>query len=299
MSAAATQRVRAALRRALGAVGLEPRARSVELERRLEKTRGELDNARQRLARITASRVDLAQRVDGLAAELEAVRSAGDLASGRDRADLQYLFVLTYGRSGSTLLQGILSSTPGVIIRGENGGLFQDLFQFHQTATQHRDRLARTAPLPPSHPFWGIDAYRDETAYRDFRRLMLDTVLQPAPDTRIIGFKEIAWAMGRLPAMLAFARAVFPGARFVLNTRNLTDVAQSKWWAQNPNALAELQSMEQQYVDGLAALGDDGYRVHYDDYVADPTALRGLFDWLGLEFDEHRVREVLAVRHSY
>jgi hypothetical protein len=121
----------------------------------------------------------------------------------------------------------------------------------------------------------------------------------PAPDTTIIGFKEIAWAMGRLPAMLAFARAVFPGARFVLNTRNLTDVAQSKWWARNPNALAELQSMEKQYLDGLAGLGDDGYRVHYDDYVADPMVLRGLFDWLGLEFDEHRVREVLAVRHSY
>ena len=29
------------------------------------------------------------------------------------------------------------------------------------------------------------------------------------------------------------------------------------------------------------ALGDAAYRVHYDDYVANPEVLRGLFDWLG------------------
>jgi hypothetical protein len=39
--------------------------------------------------------------------------------------------------------------------------------------------------------------------------------------------------------------------------------------------------------------------VHYDDYVADPTMLRPLFEWLGLEFDESRVRAVMDVRHSY
>lgn len=299
MSGAATRRVKAVVRRAAGSMGLEPRGQRVELERRLAKVRKERDSARQRLARAGEARDDLSRRAEALAAELEALRAAGDLASGRDRTDLQYLFVVTYGRSGSTLLQGILSSAPGVMIRGENGGLFQDLFQFHQTATLHRDRLARSAPLPPHHPFWGIDRYRDETAYRDFRTLMLDTVLQPAPETKVVGFKEIAWPLDRLPQMFTFTRNVFPGARFVLNTRNLADVAQSKWWARNPDALAELQTMEQQYVDGLAPLGDDAYRVHYDDYVADPTVLRGLFDWLGLDFDEARVRDVMGVRHSY
>jgi hypothetical protein len=47
------------------------------------------------------------------------------------------------------------------------------------------------------------------------------------------------------------------------------------------------------------ALGRDAYHVHYDDYVADPAVLRGLFEWLGENFDEDRVREVMLVRHSY
>lgn len=99
--------------------------------------------------------------------------------------------------------------------------------------------------------------------------------------------------------MLAFVRAMFPGARFVLNTRDLENVAQSKWWARNPDALAQLRPMERAIVASLDAFVDDVYRVHYDEYVADPTVLRGLFAWLAEEFDEERVRAVMTVRHSY
>jgi hypothetical protein len=293
--AAAARWAAAAARRA----GLEPAARRRDAERKLAKARTDRDTARDRLARATAARDDLARRAENLAAQLEAARASADVAAGRDRTDLDYVFVVTYGRSGSTLLAGILSSSPGVMIRGENGGVLQDLFRYHQTMTHHRDRLARADPLPAHHPWWGIDEYRDESAYRDFRALLLDTVLHPAPDTRLVGFKEITWLPEQLPELLEFTAHVFPGARFILNTRNLADVAQSKWWARNPDAMAELTAMEQRYVDALDGLGDAGYRVHYDDYVADPTVLRGLFTWLGLEFDETRVREVMAVPHSY
>ncbi len=213
--------------------------------------------------------------------------------------DLGYLFLLTYGRSGSTLLQGILSSVPGVAIRGENGAVLHDLFRYHDTATRHRDRLARPQPLPASHPWWGIDGYRDETALRDMRLLVLETLLQPAPDTRVTGFKEIYWMAERMPDFLAFMQQVFPGARFVFNTRDLDEVARSKWHARNPNARAELEILEKQYVEALDPLGDRVYRVHFNDWVADPTRLRGMFDWLGEEYDEARIREVMSVRHSY
>lgn len=238
------------------------------------------------------------------AARVQRDAQAAELSSLRDSRDglmehLAYLFVVTYGRSGSTLLQGILSSTPGVVIRGENGAVLQDLFRFHDTVTGHRERLRRPDPLPPSHPWWGVDGYRDETAFRDMRLLMLETVLRPDPDTRVVGFKEIYWMPERMPDYLAFVRNVFPGARFILNTRDLDEVAASKWWARNPNARQELQDMEKRYVEALDALGENAYRVHYNEYVADPTVLRGLFDWLGEQYDAERVRAVMAVPHSY
>ena len=185
------------------------------------------------------------------------------------------------------------------MIRGENGGLVEHLFRFHDTARSHRERLARPGGLPPNHPWWGIDGYPDEGALRNLRTLLLETVLRPDPDTRVVGFKEIDWPTERLPEILGFLRDVFPGARFVLNTRDLDDVARSKWWAREPDALGRLQAMESAFADAIDGLGEDAYRVHYDDYVADPTVLRGLFEWLGEDFDEDRVRSVMLVRHSY
>ena len=297
MAGPAVTRLRRAAGRAASAVGL--RRPGPDAAARLAKVRGERNAARAKLAKAVGARDAQARRVESLTAELERVRAEGAVSSGRDRTDLSYLFVVTYGRSGSTLLQGILSSTPGVVIRGENGGVLEQLFLFHDTVRGHRERLNRADPLPPSHPWWGIDGYSDTTALRDIRTLLIETVLRPEPDTHVVGFKEIDWMNDRLPEQLAFVRAVFPGARFVLNTRDLTHVATSKWWARNPNALAELQAMEQQYVDALAAYGNDVYRVHYDEWAADPTALSGLFAWMGEEFDESRVRSVMDVQHSY
>ena len=276
----------------------DPRS-SRDLEREPARARSDRDADRGKLAKATAA-VDLFRNQNqSLAAELERARAEDAVASGRDRKDLSYLFVVTYGRSGSTLLQGILSSTPGVMIRGENGGALQHLFAFHTTIAGHRGRLVRPQPLPASHPWWGIDGYPDATALRDMRLLMLETVLRPEVDTRVVGFKEITWLPDRLPDYLAFVRDVFPGARFVLNTRDLQQVAQSKWWAGRPDALAELQTMERRYVEALDDLGDEAYHVHYDDWVTDPSALRKLFEWLGENFDEERVRGVMKVRHSY
>jgi hypothetical protein len=262
--------------------------------------RHERDLARERLLKVRADRDAVRQRATRLADELDRVRATTTTEPARHRTDLTYVFVVTYGRSGSTLLQGILSATPGVVIRGENGGVIADLFAYHRTVARHRDRLARDDVLPPSHPWWGIDGYPDTTALRDLRTLLLDTVLRPDDSTKVVGFKEIDWPREDLADLFAFMRAVFPGARFVLNTRDLEQVASSKWWARNPDALAELTAMEQRYVAALDTLGDDAWRrVHYDDWVADPKKLMDLFDWLGIEFDEPRVRAVLDVRHSY
>jgi hypothetical protein len=251
------------------------------------------------IADLRAQRARLSETIAGQAAELERVRAAADVASGRDRPDLSYLFVVTYGRSGSTLLQGILSSTPGVVIRGENGAALHHLFRFHDKAGRSRYRLTRSYPLPERHPWWGIDGYRADTALRNMRQLVLETLLRPTPDTRVVGFKEIYWMPERMQEFLEFIQQLFPGARFVFNTRDLSEVAKSRWWARKPDAEQELQQLEKQYTEALDSLGDAVFRVHYNDYVADPSALRPLFDWLGEEFDEDRVRAVMEIRHSY
>lgn len=222
-------------------------------------------------------------------------------------AELDYLFVMTYGRSGSTLLQGILGSIPGYLIRGENRQVMRHLHEFHRAAlgerrTQRRQNVRRERPgnrTSSVHAFFGMDGFPRRVSLRRIRQLALDTLLRPEPDTRVVGFKEIRWEGEDLAEYVAWLRQVFPGARFVVNTRNLDDVSRSQWWAEHPDGRAHLEEVERRILEVAQTLGDDAFRVHYDDWAADPEALRPLFAWLGEPYDAAAVQAVLDRPHSY
>ncbi len=212
----------------------------------------------------------------------------------------QYLFIMTYGRSGSTLLQGILNAVPGYLVRGENRDAVYHLYRFHRTCTDEARRVARKDghKRPVRHPFFGIDSFPAEDSLEQLRELVTRTLLRPEPGTRVMGFKEIRWYHDDLPEYVAFLRQVFPGARFVVNTRDHEAVLASAFWRDKPRD-GRLERAEEAILEVAADLGEAAYRVHYDDYVADVRRLAGMFDWLGEQFDEARVREVMSVRHSY
>jgi hypothetical protein len=238
-------------------------------------------------------------RFESMVTELHRLRELAYGSTERDDPGYAYVFVLTYGRTGSTLLQGILDRTPGYCVRGENGGVVYELFRYYKTATHHRDRLGRKEPLPPQHPWWGIDGFPEDVALREFRHLVLDTVIRPTVGSRVVGYKEIKWGYPDLDDYLDFMRLVFPGARFVVNTRDLADVANSKWWANRPDAMTQLEQLDRQVRDAGKRLGDAAFAVHYDDYKDDPAALRPLFEWLGAPYDRERIAAVMSQKHSY
>lgn len=221
--------------------------------------------------------------------------------------DLSYLFVVTYGRSGSTTLQAVLNSIPGYLIRGENRQALRSLHQFHRTLVTERTNFRamqerRGIPvggMTPSDPFYGIDGYPVETALAETRRLVISTLFRPAADTRVTGFKEIRWYQPDVTDFVDWLSDVFPGARFLVNTRRKEDVAASGWWAKDPEALPKLSKMEAGFDQLLERWGDAGHHVHYNDYAGQPAALEPLFGWLGEDFDPERIAQVMSKRHSY
>ena len=225
-------------------------------------------------------------------------RKVRRLESGqRAYGDYDYVFVMAYGRSGSTLLQAILNSTPGVLMRGENRGLAYYLHQFHKSAVKDAAWAGDVARRKVN-PFFGIRDYPADLAVTRIRELLLDTVLRPEPGTKVLGFKEIRWYQEDLPEYLDFMRKVFPGARFILNTRQLSDVARSSWWADHDDAFEQLEVIEERMLSAAEALGPSVFHLRYDEYVDDPPKLRGLFEWLGLGFDEARVRKVMERQYA-
>jgi hypothetical protein len=123
-------------------------------------------------------------------------------------------------------------------------------------------------------------------------------VLRPPPGTRVTGFKEIRWGSGPfdLTTTLRFAIRFFPNCRIVFNTRDHDQVVRSSWWAKRPEAevRALLTMWEERYNAFLAEHPGRAIRVHHNDYVRDPEALRPMFDFLGEPWDRAAVEAVLA-----
>lgn len=287
-----TDRRRALARRA--ALSVPPVRRLVEERDELRRAQG---RAEKRLANAHRQVADLKRHV----AELEAATPVSTADGALTDQPLNYLFVVAYGRSGSTLVQGLLDTIPGYLIRGENRGALYRLYQYHWALEKARNDYGRTDSLTSRDSWYGIDEYSGSAAIARMRSLLLETLLKPEPDTRVTGFKEIRWFYEDWAKYVTFLRELFPGARFVINTRDHDAVANSQWWGKRPKqeVLTLLSGYEEQ-LDAMAEkLGDAAYRIRYDDYVADPANLAGLYEWLGEPFDLDAVRQTMAIKHSF
>jgi hypothetical protein len=268
--------------------------------RRSQPARAQGDAAGDRAEKRKQQRAELRKALRGAETELAVVRSqlAAAQAALADPSGLGYLFVVTYGRSGSTLLAGMLSSIPGYLILGEYELSQYHMFQFDGHTVEKRDTQAQWS-TQPGHAWTGIEGYDEAVALQRIRSLLTATLLRPEPTTRVVGYKEIRWWYPDVREYVQFLRAVFPGARFVLNSRDHAAVARSKWWTDTEDPMAELARLET-ILEGLGEqLGDAAFHVRYDEYAADVNALRPLFAWLGEPFDEAAVSEVAARRHSF
>ncbi|MBJ3764357.1 sulfotransferase [Maribius pontilimi] len=211
-----------------------------------------------------------------------------------------YVFVVTYGRSGSTLIQSLLNTLPGYCIRGENAGTLRHLHAAHAVLMSN-DAFSgfnrqghETAPTVPWYGAERVDTARYATALAD---TFVREVLTLPPGTRVAGFKEIRHHRdaGNVVDYLHFLTDTFPKARIVFNTRDHGAVARSGWWRTMPSGDVAriLAEMESDFAAFAARAPARCVTLRYDDYCADPDALRALFDLLDEPFDADLVARVL------
>ncbi len=212
------------------------------------------------------------------------------------------IFIVTYGRSGSTLLQSLLQSIPGAHIVGENYNALEGLFRAGRSARKSRKTWGKK-PQPATHPWHGADRIDPDRFERRLARIFVQEILQPPPDVRWIGFKEVRYqGLGEdFPAFLNFCRRTFPNPFFVFNSRNGADVAQSKWWARQPRekVLTMVETMDARFARFTAAHPEISYHAVHETTVADPASLQPLFDKLGEPFDIGAAQKALQKRLTH
>jgi len=223
------------------------------------------------------------------------------LAGYRRSMNFDFILVLTYSRSGSTLLQGILNSIDGVLVRGENATALTPIHSSYLRAQTARAGFGQGSASPTSAWFGAADIQVEEFG-RALGRAFVEHVLRPQQDTRMIGYKEIRHILEmsdeELMAFMAFVRSVFGRSGFIINTRSIQSVITSAERAKHGVTPEQLIAADQR----LRVLADSGapdiFHVHYDDYVADPDKLQPLFEFLGAPYRPDRLRRVLATPHS-
>lgn len=223
-----------------------------------------------------------------------------------------YVFIVTYGRSGSTLTQTLLNSFPGYCIRGENAlaslyiaRMIRTLREEANITGRRKRLLARQAGRPargyptmgtPQDPWYGAEDVDADHLGRSLFDVFVRDVLHLPEGVRVGGFKEIRYIndLRFLPHHLDILLEFFPGAKLILQTRAHAEVAKSGWWSEkDPKDLTRrLGAADAAFLD-YAAGRADCYHLDYARFRQGAEALRPLFAFLDEPFDAARVQAVL------
>lgn len=217
------------------------------------------------------------------------------------------VYVVTYGRSGSTLLTGYLSNLPGFDLKGEN-------YLFPLPLAEAESRLADAVALKykgrdkSASPWYGSHLFSTVQWRRDIRRALFNQLYPYQPIPKTVGFKEIRWWYrmdeSDYEQKLQWLISVRQPGAIVFLTRNLDKTMAGAWWAkqseeERAKSRTGLERFEVLVGKYAAAHPDHAIHITYEDFCADSSAAQRLCRFLGIRFREDLYRQTLGERYSY
>ncbi|UTW60052.1 sulfotransferase [Kordiimonas sp. SCSIO 12603] len=214
-----------------------------------------------------------------------------------------FVCIVTYGRSGSTVLQTVLQSIPGYHICGENMNVLYSLFGASSAAYSSRYEHGNKEHSPED-PWYGADKIVPERFSKKLTELFVEEIIQPPRDARVIGFKEIRFheaGPDKFEDYLNFIHENLAPCKFIFNVRNWEDVSKSGWWASmNPDVVKGIvENCDHMYAEYGKKYPDRCIQMSYDETRNNPQAFKALFDFLGEPFEEDRIAEITGRRLSH
>lgn len=215
------------------------------------------------------------------------------------------IFIVTYGRSGSTLLQGILNSNSEILIKGENSNFLYRVFNSYEQILKTIEigkRLSK--PDNPKNAWYGYSQINAEQFLADCK-VLVDNVLFAGVEKskmKIYGFKEIRYPyLNDFEKYLHFIKTLYPNACFIFNTRNLEDVIKSGWWKkQNKSEVIKLlTNCENNFNSFFNKYNSYAYQISYEQIIdKESDHISDLFKFLDITYDSELIRKTLDMEHS-
>jgi hypothetical protein len=211
------------------------------------------------------------------------------------------IIVVTYGRTGSTLLQGLLNTINGVTVLGENDNAFYHLYMYQKTI---KETSLRHNGEAPNGPFYGCSMPRHELTAEAIRNVINAYFYSAKTITgaHCVGFKEVKYYQigSNLTEYLDFLNQNFPNPLFIFLSRAHKEIVQSGWWSDMPpqEVIAQISEVETT-ARNFAQKQKNTYLIDYNDVIEENETLRNLFHKIGASYNSHRARVVFNTPHSY
>lgn len=216
------------------------------------------------------------------------------------------VLIVTYGRSGSTLLQGLLNSIDGCLIRGENYNLCYGLFEAYEALvkTKQDDYKKGQLSLKVEDPWYGAALLDENKFLEDARKLVLNQLNPESLQLNCIGFKEIRYignfSLKKLYGYLNFLEKLFPNPAFIALTRDHNQVMNSAWWQKQDAKKIDAELTEfEAYISHYGKNKTNVFYIDYSDMMNKTQNLNKMFEFLGASYDKATIDGVLSIQHSY
>lgn len=218
-----------------------------------------------------------------------------------------YIIVCTYGRSGSTLLQGLLNSLDNIVISGENNNFPYHLYLSYNKIKKTQRHFKNPELDSPTNP-WYRSSYIDLDSVKKDMHAIIRNVLSSGlsakeVETSTIGFKEIRFIrIHDMEQYLEFLLDVLPNCGIIFNHRDTANTLKSGWWKSHDNK-DEIRKLINTFKKKSKVFHKNNlnntFLINYEDIVARNENLRNLLNYVGSEYDEAKIEKTLGVSHSY